>query len=87
MFEISICQYYFNSLQYKKKTCTFVMFSLIYCLRNGGGGGGGGGEGGGRGGGGGRGVSNLVFSSICRLWYFLGFKILNFIIFGGFQKN
>ena len=29
--------------------------------------------------------STLIFSCICR--HFLGFKILNFNIFGGFQKN
>ena len=29
----------------------------------------------------------LKFLYICRLGLFLGFKILNFNIFGGFQKN
>ena len=29
----------------------------------------------------------LIFSHICSLGYFLGFKILNFNILGGFQKN
>ena len=28
-----------------------------------------------------------MFSYICRLGSFFGFKILNFNIFGGFQKN
>ena len=37
----------------------------------------------GRGGGGG----TLIFSHIRRLGLFWGFKILNFNIFGGFQKN
>ena len=38
-----------------------------------------------RGGGGGGGT--LIFSYICRLRSFFWFKILNLIIFGGFQKN
>ena len=37
----------------------------------------------GKGGGGG----TLIFSHIRRLGLFWGFKILNFNIFGGFQKN
>ena len=40
------------------------------------------------GGGGGGGGSTLIFSRKRRLGLFLGgFKILNFIIFWGFQKN
>ena len=34
----------------------------------------------------GRGVT-LIFSCICRLGSFFGVQILNFNIFGGFQKN
>ena len=37
--------------------------------------------------GGGGGGGTLIFSYIRRLGPFLGFKILNFDIFGGFQKN
>ena len=33
------------------------------------------------------GGGTLIFSCICRLGLFLGFKILNFNIFGGFQKT
>ena len=33
------------------------------------------------------GVGTLIFSHIRRLGHFFGFKILNFNIFGGFQKN
>ena len=48
----------------------------MHCLYRGGGGGGGGGG------------STLIFSRKRRLGLFLGgFKILNFIIFWGFQKN
>ena len=36
-------------------------------------------------GGGGGGYSDISY--IRRLWLFLGFKILSFNIFGGFQKN
>ena len=36
---------------------------------------------------GGGGGGTLIFSYIRRLGPFLGFKILNFNIFGGFQKN
>ena len=35
----------------------------------------------------GRGGGTLKFLYICRLRLFLGFKILNFNIFWGFQKN
>ena len=38
-------------------------------------------------GGGGGGGGTLIFSHIRRLGPFFGFKILNFNIFGGFQKN
>ena len=37
--------------------------------------------------GGGGGGGNLIFSHIRRLGPFFGFKILNFNIFWGFQKN
>ena len=37
--------------------------------------------------GGGGGGGTLIFSHIRRLGPFFGFKILNFNIFGGFQKN
>ena len=40
-----------------------------------------------QGGGGGGGGGTLIFSHIRRLGLFFGFKILNFNIFGGFQKN
>ena len=36
---------------------------------------------------GGGGGGTLIFSHICRLGLLFGFKILNFNIFGGFQKN
>ena len=36
---------------------------------------------------GGGGGGTLIFSHIRRLGLFLGFKTLNFNIFGGFQKN
>ena len=36
---------------------------------------------------GGGGGGALIFSYICRLGPFFGVKILNFNIFGGFQKN
>ena len=39
------------------------------------------------GGGGGGGGGTLIFSYIRRLGSFFGVKILNFNIFGGFQKN
>ena len=35
----------------------------------------------------GRGGGNLIFSYILRLRSFFGFKMLNFNIFGSFQKN
>ena len=38
-------------------------------------------------GGGGGGGGTRIFSHVRRLGPFLGFKILNFNIFGGFQKN
>ena len=40
-----------------------------------------------QGGGGGGGGGTLIFSHIRRLGLFFGFEILNFNIFGGFQKN
>ena len=52
------------------------MFSLIYCLRPGGGGGGGGGGG-----------SNLVFSSIRRLWSFFWVQHFEFHYFWGLSEK